>query len=270
MSKYQRIYNQIINRAVCDNRVKGNGVYYENHHIIPKSMAPNLDKDPNNLVLLTAKEHFICHYLLTKFCRGNNKTKMLRAFHLMSFSPTGNRRCFSSILYEENKIKLARALRKPAIIVDYRQKLPLERQVDFKNGIIESHGPVNAFITKNKISNNKPCQAGHNNPMYGKNHKESTKLIIKNKAIMRTTKNPPKGTKNANAKTVVIYDSLGNLKYLSTGNFNQLCASFGLPGPQLMVSYKNGGSRIYQNKNYHNLLVKNKKASFIGWYATLL
>lgn len=63
---YEKIYNKIIDRAKSENREYGNGVYYEKHHIKPQSLFKELKKDPNNIVLLTAKEHFICHMLLAE------------------------------------------------------------------------------------------------------------------------------------------------------------------------------------------------------------
>lgn len=61
---YQRIYNQIIDRAQKEGRKKGQGAYYEAHHIIPKCLGGNNSK--NNIILLTAREHFICHKLLVE------------------------------------------------------------------------------------------------------------------------------------------------------------------------------------------------------------
>lgn len=57
---YQKIYNQIINRAK-NRKLTG---YSERHHIIPRCMGGVDIK--SNLVRLTAKEHFICHKLLTE------------------------------------------------------------------------------------------------------------------------------------------------------------------------------------------------------------
>lgn len=78
---YTRIYNSIIEKAQFENRFKGNGIYYEKHHINPKC----LDGSDSifNLVLLTGKEHFICHKLLTYIHKGNRKIAL--AFHKMSF-----------------------------------------------------------------------------------------------------------------------------------------------------------------------------------------
>lgn len=62
-----RIYESIIANAKLENREKlaktsENYVYYENHHIIPRCVGGGEEKE--NKVLLTAKEHFVCHKLL--------------------------------------------------------------------------------------------------------------------------------------------------------------------------------------------------------------
>jgi len=66
-------------------RKKDPNTYYEKHHIIPKSLGGNNLK--TNLVYLTAREHFICHLLLPKFCTGENRTKMLYAKWRMCNNP---------------------------------------------------------------------------------------------------------------------------------------------------------------------------------------
>lgn len=55
-----RIYNNIIDRAKSRSLIG----YKERHHIIPRCIG-GLDDD-QNLVDLTAREHFICHLLLAK------------------------------------------------------------------------------------------------------------------------------------------------------------------------------------------------------------
>jgi hypothetical protein len=85
---YQKIYNQLIERAkqeeqscirVKHKRNHPDWKYYERHHIIPKCLGGSNDKD--NLVLLTAREHFICHHLLIKIHPKNHK--LAHAFWLM-------------------------------------------------------------------------------------------------------------------------------------------------------------------------------------------
>ena len=76
---YQKIYNQIIERAKKEDRVKNKGTYYEAHHIIPKCMEGEgkyyqWNSHPN-IVLLTPREHFLCHMLLCKIYPNNEKLK---------------------------------------------------------------------------------------------------------------------------------------------------------------------------------------------------
>ena len=66
---YLNVYNNLINKVKSEGRIKSGGLYYECHHIIPKCLGGNNLKD--NLVLLTAREHFIAHKLLAKInCRA--------------------------------------------------------------------------------------------------------------------------------------------------------------------------------------------------------
>ena len=52
--------------------------YTEKHHILPRSMGGNDTQD--NLILLTARQHFICHWLLWKAYRNQ---PMAHSFWLM-------------------------------------------------------------------------------------------------------------------------------------------------------------------------------------------
>ncbi len=82
---YARIYYQIIDRRMT-NPVAG---YAEKHHIVPVSLGGSDSKD--NLVLLSAREHFICHWLLVKMYKGYKPSyyKMLKAFNMMLFAHSG-------------------------------------------------------------------------------------------------------------------------------------------------------------------------------------
>ena len=65
---YQKLYNQLIEKRrkfpLTQNKKDPTYVYSEAHHIIPKCL--NGTDDPNNIINLTAREHFIAHYLLWK------------------------------------------------------------------------------------------------------------------------------------------------------------------------------------------------------------
>lgn len=81
-NKYTNWYFSIIGRA----KERGNTTQYtENHHIIPKSLSGNNNKE--NIVALTAREHFICHLLLSKMCEEKAaRKKMAYALHRMTYS----------------------------------------------------------------------------------------------------------------------------------------------------------------------------------------
>ena len=77
MNKYQKWYNSIVENAKLNKKKKG----YERHHIIPKSLGGS--NSVSNLVYITAREHFVCHWLLTKIYNGEAKSKMIYALNGM-------------------------------------------------------------------------------------------------------------------------------------------------------------------------------------------
>ena len=66
---YSEQYNKLIQTR--KERILLEGVYYEKHHIIPKSLGGSNCKD--NLVHLTPREHYIAHLLLWKNSPENCK-----------------------------------------------------------------------------------------------------------------------------------------------------------------------------------------------------
>lgn len=58
------------------------GEYGESHHIIPKSIRPDLRKCKWNIVKLTPEEHYRCHKLLPLiYTQGTEHTAMVYAWH---------------------------------------------------------------------------------------------------------------------------------------------------------------------------------------------
>lgn len=100
-NKYSKIYFSLINKAKKLNRNKKEA-YFEEHHIIPKSLGGLDDKE--NMVLLTAREHYICHLLLTKMTEDNSS--MITAYMMMCYCKSKNQeRSYkvNSHLYELKK-----------------------------------------------------------------------------------------------------------------------------------------------------------------------
>ena len=77
MSKYTVWYDSIIDQA----RTEPFAGYTETHHIIPRSLGGT--NDPVNLVNLSARQHFVCHWLLTKIHAGQERGKMINALVMM-------------------------------------------------------------------------------------------------------------------------------------------------------------------------------------------
>lgn len=71
---YKKIYNDFISDRLNKQEING---YYEVHHIVPKSYGGSDDSE--NLIKLTAKDHFFAHELLAKIYKG----KMIFALNMM-------------------------------------------------------------------------------------------------------------------------------------------------------------------------------------------
>lgn len=137
-------YNRLIESRKLMSRKKGDGSYYERHHVIPKWLGGTDSKD--NLVLLTAKEHFIAHLLLWKFYRDRPSAL---AFHKMTKSNNPKQdRNFTSTQFEKARMAF------------------VETQTGDKNWT-----RINGSPNKGKPSSNKgkklgerPWVSGENNP----------------------------------------------------------------------------------------------------------
>lgn len=95
---YKKVYDKIIEHRVLNPLDKD--VYFENHHIIPRSLGGSDDKI--NLVKLTAREHFVCHLLLSEIYPKDTFEwyKMNHAFLMMCSTGLSERRYVNSRLYE--------------------------------------------------------------------------------------------------------------------------------------------------------------------------
>jgi hypothetical protein len=106
---YIKLYEKIIDNAECQNRIKTkNGIKYEKHHIIPKSLGGK--NNSGNLVLLTPKEHYLCHKLLVEIYKNTPySNKMYYAMWCM-INGNGNQSRYSptSRIYELFKIELSK------------------------------------------------------------------------------------------------------------------------------------------------------------------
>jgi hypothetical protein len=106
-NKYSRWYEQLINKARNRGTIDG---YTETHHVIPRSFGG--DNTKQNLVKLTAREHYVAHALLWKMSFSPlHHGKMSYALRLMMFGANNkhqqrNYKCHSR-LYESVRIEFS-------------------------------------------------------------------------------------------------------------------------------------------------------------------
>ena len=108
-NKYSKYYYSIISNA--KSRTLSPETYVERHHIIPKSLGGNNSKD--NLVRLTAREHFVCHLLLPKMTTGQEQIKMFHAAWRMCCKGKSSKHDYkiTSTIYEKLKSQRAEYLK---------------------------------------------------------------------------------------------------------------------------------------------------------------
>lgn len=196
-NKYTAWYNRIVNNAKSRLVLDG---YTETHHIIPRSLGGDDKKE--NLVKLSAKEHFVCHRLLPKMTSGTDKRKMVFAQNMMLVKTNKQRR----IIVNSNTYRIIKE--EFAIVNPFNNK-------DFQNSVVKNHlGKKRSVETREKLKKawtperkaehikrrtgmknstpspfkgkKRPELAGENNGFFGKKH--TKELIERRRNEMLGTK----------------------------------------------------------------------------------
>lgn len=108
LMNYKKIYHDLIITRKTLDRTKSDQVYYEWHHIIPRCIGGTNSK--NNLILLTAREHYLAHWLLHRI--RPHSTKLSHAFWMMNFYNKKSKEkkySISARAYSESKEAMAKA-----------------------------------------------------------------------------------------------------------------------------------------------------------------
>ena len=159
MTKYMKVYQAICLKAILNKRSKTDTVYYEKHHYQPKSLGGT--EISQNLVLLTAKEHFICHFLLYKHFKSVkniiSRDKMLAAWNMMCCIAPDQKR-FTSSSFKIAREKWAEVMHKRVVAQETKNKISktltgrkLPQEVIDKI-IIANTGRKHSIKTKMKMS----------------------------------------------------------------------------------------------------------------------
>jgi hypothetical protein len=168
---YQKHYNKLMESRLLSKperyQKRKTGEYYEGHHIIPKNKGgegtSNRGLNHPNIVLLTAREHFLAHWLLWRIY-GDRVSAL--AFHKMMSSNKNQNRIVSSRGYEEARLAFSETNKgnqygkgKTRIVTEEQKKKHSE-------------------LMKGRYS-------GENNPYFGKTHSDESKKMISEKAKAR-------------------------------------------------------------------------------------
>lgn len=205
-NKYLQWYSALITQAINRSTPVG---YTETHHIIPRSLfrqsCNNLTSDPDvpeNLVILTAREHYICHKLLTKFTEGRNRYLMIYALWRMTNTNTQNQRYqISGTEYQKNRELLAEARKgKPA----WNRGIPRTSQEKAKMSVAKKEalnkngnwhlGKKRSLETRKKLSEKRKGKSAWNKGM-PKTHDERAKISERVREYNKNHPNPNLGKK---------------------------------------------------------------------------
>lgn len=230
-NKYTKWYYNIIQSAKSRTNLPTT-TYTENHHIMPKSLKGN--NSASNLVTLTAREHFLCHLLLTKMVGGEDKYKMYFAFGMMMSGHITDR-YVPSRFYSKRRELVGKASSffnsgRPA----WNNGIPRTDQEKFNiansltGRIIGPHSPMH----KEKLSvanKGKHKHVGINNPMFGKTQTTHSK----------------KSMSDAKRKTFIISDPTGKT-YKIEGTFckevTEFCKSINVSARAIAAQSKEGAA----------------------------
>ena len=168
---YEKIYNDLMNDRLNKKplrlKEKRSGFYFEGHHILPKCKGgtgtSTRAKNNPNIVLLTAREHFLAHWLLWRIYGDR---QMALAFHKMMSSTKHTNRITSSRGYAEAR----EAFRITNI------------------GNTYGKGVVKVVSEEQRLNHSKLMKgrySGERNPFFGKTHTQESIRKISEKAKTR-------------------------------------------------------------------------------------
>jgi hypothetical protein len=235
---YDKIYNDLMFSRLLlkPERIKEkrNGTYFEGHHIIPKCKGgtgtSTRPKNNPNIVLLTAREHFLSHWLLWRIYGDR---QMALAFHKMLSTTDKTKRITSSRGYEEAR----ESFRTTNIGNQYgkgKTKIISEEQKKRQSELMKGR------------------YTGKKNPFYGKTHtNESKEKLRKSREGINNDK-----IWNYKGKKIVIKNNEVVGIFESTKEVaNFIGCSYGNVGHVLGGKQKTAkGFEIKHFKEYYNLL----------------
>ena len=190
-NKYTKWYFNIIRNA------NPTTSYVEKHHIIPRCIGGSDHRE--NIVALTAREHFVCHLLLTKMTTGKVKQAMCWAVGKFAQVNKNQQRNFTSWEYQKirESISFARTGKKHSNESRKKMSEKAKGRTPWnkgKSGVQKHSAESNkkrSETLKGRIRTEEFCQKvsngkkGHKAGMTGKKHSEETLQKMRDSALKR-------------------------------------------------------------------------------------
>jgi len=189
---YQKIYDDLMSSRLLLKQErhtdKKQGGYFEGHHILPKAKGgtgtSSRGLNHPNIVLLTAREHFLAHWLLWRIHRDRSSAL---AFHKMMSTNNHQTRTKSSRGYEEARLAFS----------------------ETNKGNQYGKGQIRVVSEEQKQRQSEVMKgrySGIKNPFHGKTHTKETRQLIREKAVLRTSEKAPgyKGIKQVILNNTVV------------------------------------------------------------------
>lgn len=187
INKYSKIYFDIINKAKSLNRIKSKEVYFESHHIFPRSLGGNNTLE--NKVLLTVKEHYTCHRLLVKMLDDQaNINKMNYALYMFVKSSKGQNRHLTRHQLikslEANRSASQNRLHKPNL--GNKHSIESRRKMNGFKGRKHTQETIDKIKQSNEITNSsrsQKCREANLNKTKSEEHKRKISESLKSRKL---------------------------------------------------------------------------------------
>lgn len=195
---YQKIYDLLIEKRRTNPIIDS---YSEKHHIIPKSLGGSNKKE--NIIRLTAREHFIAHMLLVRiYPKGSlERGKMLWALKRMRYGNKQQQELKnSSRLYEYHRKEFSQVVSKMfkgrKHSTEHRKRISLSK-TGKKRSDIETYRRVSLDLWQRKEYVDKQLLARVDRKL-SETHKENIGNSLRDKSRSEETKRKIKETKAKN------------------------------------------------------------------------
>jgi hypothetical protein len=245
-NKYSRWYYRIIDAA----RTRSVIGYTERHHVLPRCLGGT--DCSQNLVALTAREHFIAHRLLVKMVEGRNRSKMSFAYACM-FRGDVRHRGRKELRLRSGDYALRKRLLAEAASDVHKGRLVSPEAIDkmrasrFRNAkpYPEESRTVQSLHTKRRWKQDyqnmyETCWTPETRQKISLANKGQDRL---SKAQRTALSDGNRGAKNARARLILVTDPSGT-EHLCHGSFQTFCKEHSLAFSSMCLVLK---GRVFRN-----------------------